>query len=189
LRSLKAYILEDLETGELYYAGPVCAENKAGKDALTGAPDLTKFTMTMGESERGGSGGPGGNAVTEFAVKRAIEYLILREDKLVDELNCSYQVLKDYYDRYSMGELSESDARHINNIASKAPDSLTPAALQKIYNYLFWLDVAIQKLDKEKTDFLVGVRNSIASRGKVTENQKNGINKWLINIDGVPQVK
>jgi len=54
---------------------------------------------------------------------------------------------------------------------------------------LFWLDIGIEKLPKDKADFLVSMRKVLTSKGKVTENQKLAINKWLENIEGVPQLK
>lgn len=188
LTSLKAYVLKDLETGKLSYAGLKCAKNNAGASSTSGIPDLTKFTLSKNHREVSGSGGRGG--VSEVnPEKSAIEYLVLRESKLVKELDCSYSVLKEYYEKYSTQELSEADIRHINNIANKAPDNLSPAALQRIYNYLFWIDVAIKKLPVEKTNFLVGVRKTIIAKGKISEQQTLSINKWLENINGVPQLK
>lgn len=188
LTSLKAYVLKNLETGELSYAGPTCAKNNAGEDALSGVPDLTKFTLSTNDREGGGTGGRGG-ASEDNPVKKAIEYLMLREHKLAKELKCSYSVLKEYYEKHNSDGLSESDISHINRIAAKAPEDLRPSALQRIYNYLFWIDVAINKLPPEKTDFLTGVRSTIVSKGKISERQTSSINKWLENIDGVPQLK
>ncbi|MBU3823859.1 MAG: hypothetical protein H9917_03410 [Candidatus Oceanisphaera merdipullorum] len=188
LTSLKAYVLKDLETGKLSYAGPTCAKNNAGEGSTSGIPDLTKFTLSKNHRE-GGSPGGGGGASEVDPEKIAIEYLVLRECKLVEELNCSYSVLKKYYEKYSTQRLSESDIRHINNIAAKAPDNLSRAVLQRIYNYLFWIDVAVEKLPVGKTDFLVGVRKTIIAKGKISEKQASSINKCLENIDGVPQLK
>jgi hypothetical protein len=188
LTSLKAYVLKSLETGELSYAGPTCAKNNAGEDALSGVPDLTKFTLSANDREGGGTGGRSG-ASEDNPIKKAIEYLMLREHKLAKELKCSYSVLKEYYEKHNSDGLSESDISHINRIAAKAPEDLRLPALQRIYNYLFWIDVAINKLPLEKTDFLTGVRSTIVSKGKISERQTSSINKWLGNIDGVPQLK
>ncbi len=188
LTSLKAYVLKNLETGELSYDGPTCAKNNSEEGAISGIPDLTKFTLSTNDREVGGSSGQGG-ASAENPEKRAIEYLMLREHKLALELKCSYSVLKEYYEKLNSQGLSESDVRHINNIAAKAPDNLSPAMLQRIYNYLFWIDVSIEKLPPEKTNFLTGVRKTIVSKGKIYEKQTSSINKWLENIDGVPQLK
>ncbi len=188
LTSLKAYVLKNLETGELSYAGPTCAVNNAGAGSTLGVPDLTKFTLATKDREGGGPGGQGG-ATTENPEKSAVEYLILRENKLVGELKCSYSILKEYYEKYKSQGLLDSDIRHVNNIASKAPENLSPAVLQRVYNYLFWIDVGIEKLPSDKKDFLVGVRKTIVSKGEISERQKAAINKWLKNIDGVPQLK
>jgi len=188
LTSLKAYVLKDLETGKLSYAGPTCAINKAGEGSTSGIPDLTKFTLATNSREGGGSGGQGGAGEND-PEKRAVEYLMLRENKLVNELKCSYSVLKEYYEKLNSQRLSGADVQHINNIAAKAPENLTPATLQRIYNYLFWIDVGINKLPPEKTDFLIGVRKTIVSKGKISEEQRLSMNRWLENINGVPQLK
>ena len=191
LTSLKAYVLQDLKTGKLVYAGPTCAKNNAGEVVLSEIPDLTKFTMAVGDHQAHQSNHNSGQRCGSVAnaEKNAIEYLVLRESKLVNELKCSYSVLKEYYEKYNSQELSQADIRHINNIASKAPENLTLLVLQKIYSYLFWMDIAIKKLPSGKTDFLVSVRKTIASKGKITDLQKAAINKWLENIEGVPQLK
>lgn len=190
LTSLKAYVLRHVETGVISYAGPTCAKNKAGEHALSGIPDLTKFTLTTNERDGAGVGaGRTGGTSTDNPEKKAIEYLILREHKLAGELNCSYSVLKDYYNKHNSQRLSESDIRHINAIAAKAPANLSPDTLQRIYNYLFWIDVAIKKLPQEKTEFLTAVRKTIVSKGNITDKQTTAINRWLENIDGVPQIK
>ena len=128
-------------------------------------------------------------AALPLMLKKTLRVLVLRESKLVNELNCSYSVLKEYYKKYNRQALSQTDFTHINNIASKAPESLTLLVPQRIYSYLFWIDVAVKKLPSGKTDFLVNVRKTIASKGKITDTQKVAINKWLENIEGVPQLK
>lgn len=187
LTSLKAYVLQDLKTGRLAYAGPTCAKNNASEVVLSEIPDLTKFTMAIGDQrvhQRSHNNGQRSGSVAN-AEKNAIEYLVLRESKLFNELNCSYRVLK----KYNSQGLSQADIRHINNIASKAPENLTLLVLQKIYSYLFWIDIAIKKLPAGKTDFLVNVRKTIVSKRKITDIQKVAIDRWLENIEGVPQLK
>ena len=195
LTSLKAYVLKNLETGELSYAGPTCAKNNAGEDTISGIPDLTQFTLSINDREGGTPGGQGG-AAADYPEKRAIAYLMLREDKLADQLKCSYSVLKEYYKKHQSQGLSESDICHINNIAAKAPENLSPTALQRMYNHLFWIDVGIKsiksikrRLSPDKTDFLTGVRKTIVSSGIISEKQTSAINRWLKYIDGVPQLK
>jgi hypothetical protein len=63
------------------------------------------------------------------------------------------------------------------------------ASLQRCYNYLFWIDVGINKLPSDKIDFLRSVREDLVNSGRITEAQKKAVNRWLSNIDGVPQLK
>lgn len=190
LTSLKAYVLEDEETGRTLYAGPVCAKNNVGSYSLTGIPDLTKFTMPNGDGENsgGGIGFSGGGSVVDPRQK-ALEYLLLREEKLAHVMNTSYSVLEKYYIKTKKEELTENEVRHINNIEAKAPEKLKLLNLQKCYNYLFWLNVGIEKLATEKADYLRSVRNNLINNLEISQNQKIGVNNWLVNISGVPQLK
>jgi len=191
LTSLKAYVLEEEGSGRVTYAGPTCAKNNISANyTLVGIPDLTRFTLPNGEGE-GGAGETGGSGGSNSADpdRQALEYLLLREEKLTDEMQTSYSVLKNYYIKSKTESLTEAEVRHINNIEAKAPEKFRLANLQKCYNYLFWINVGIEKLPAEKTEFLSDVRRSLVSNGEISHAQKIAVNKWLVNIPGVPQLK
>lgn len=194
LTSLKAYVLEEEESGRIAYAGPTCAKANIGANyTLAGVPDLTKFTLPNGDGEggaggTGGTGGSGGSASAD-PNRQALEYLLLREEKLAQEMQTSYSVLKTYYDKSKTESLTDAEIRHINNIEAKAPERLRLANLQKCYNYLFWIDVGIERLPADKTEFLGKIRRALVSNGEITQGQKIAVNKWLKNIPGVPQIK
>lgn len=189
LRSLKAYVLQDISSGQLVVAGPVCAQRHISSDfTLKGLPDLTKFTSATGSREPGGSGGSGGGSF-EADRRKAIEYLQLREDKLCDEISCSWHVLKDYYQFYLAGELDDNAVNHINNIEKKAPNELRLSVLQKCYNYLFWIDVALSKSDPNKSDFLKSIRRYVVEREPLSKKQFETLNTILGRLKGVPQLK
>jgi hypothetical protein len=191
LTSLKAYILEEEGSGRIVYAGPKCAEKKINKNyTLAGLPDLTKFTLPNGVRE-GGFGGVGGSAGSNNVdpTRLALEYLALREEKLVGVMQTSYSVLRQYYIKSRLELLTDSEVRHINNIEAKSPEKLRLTHLQRCYNYLFWIDIAIDKLCVGKTGFLKGIRQTLLDGGNISEGQKVAVNKWLNNIDGVPQLK
>lgn len=193
LTSLKAYVLEEIGTGKIVYAGPTCAQKNISPDfTLAGIPDLTKYTLPNGERENGATGRTGGGSdgvLVDDEDRRALEYLSLREDKLVGELKCSYSVLRNYYVKSETENLTDTEVSHINNIEAKAPDHLRLNSLQRCYNYLFWIDVAIGKLTSDKTEFLRSVRSTLIAKGNISASQKNAVNKWLKNIPGVPQLK
>ena len=191
LTSLKAYVLEEEGSGRIVYAGPTCAKNNIGANyTLVGIPDLTKFTLPNGEGE-GGVGGAGGSSgsISADPNRQALEYLLLREEKLADEMHTSYLALRNYYSKSKTESLTETEVRHINSIEAKAPEKFRLANLQKCYNYLFWIDVGIEKLPEAKTEFLRNVRRSLLSNGEISQAQKVAVNKWLVNIPGVPQLK
>lgn len=100
-----------------------------------------------------------------------------------------YSALKGYYIKYKKEPLIDADICHIDNIEAKDPEKLRLSNLQKCYNYLFWIDVGIEKLPAGKAKFLSDVRRSLVNSGKITQAQKVAVNKWLVNIPGVPQLK
>ncbi len=191
LKSLKAYVLQDIKTGEVVFSGPDCAKkNLAVGHSLKGIPDLTKFTSaTASRSSTSSGGGNTGTRHTDIERQSAIEYLCLRESKLSSMINCSYPVLANYYQEYLKGELSEDAIRHIKNIEKKTPESLKLGVLQKCYNYVFWIDIAISRLDEDKRSFLNSIRRTVLARKNLSTDQFISLNAWLKNIDGVPQLK
>ncbi|EKO3524409.1 hypothetical protein SD340_004304 [Vibrio fluvialis] len=190
LRSLKAYVLQNTETGQFVMAGPTCAQrNIADSFTLKGLPDLTKFTSATGQRESGGSGGTGGGTSNDSARRKAIEYLQLREEKLSVELKCSWNVLNSYYQSFLNGALDDNAVIHINNIENKAPEELKLSVLQKCYNYLFWIDVALSKSDPDKSDFLKSIRERVISRKPLSQKQFETLNIVLGRLKGVPQLK
>lgn len=196
LKSLKAYILTNESTGEIVYSGPKCAENNIKKAYnLKLIPDLTKYTLAINDKEKKSN-----VYITEFNtskyseeelnLRKAIEYLELRENKLSEDFNTSYKILNEYYKEYLInGTLGLSQIRHILNIEKKSPESLKLVNLHKCYNYVFWIDTGIQKLDEKADDFLIPIKKYLIKNLKISERQKIGVNKWLENLDGIPQLK
>ncbi|MCI2260598.1 DUF3888 domain-containing protein [Xanthomonas indica] len=191
LTSLKAYVLEEEGTGRTVYAGPKCAAgNIASKYTLAGIPDLTKFTLSKndGEGRVGGNGASGISKAIDPS-RHALEYLLLREGKLAKDMNLSYPVLKEYYSKSLTESLTDAEILHVNRIEAKAPEKFKLANLQKCYNYLFWIDVAIERLPNDKADFLGAIRAALLKNGSISMGQKVAVNKWLAKIPGVPQLK
>jgi hypothetical protein len=190
LTSFKAYVLQHDVTGEIKFAGPKCALKNISKgESLDDCPDFTNFTVNLQTHDGGGHGNASSKDVVDDAKQRAIEYLMLREEILSEEFKCTYHVLEMLYQKHKNEGLSPEDVKHINNIEAKAPQDLKLSHLKKIYNYLFWINVAISRTQENKANFLIDVRKSIIKFKKMTENQKKAINKWLERIDGVPQLK
>lgn len=192
MTSLKAYVLENIHTGEVVLAGPTCAQNNLAQgQTLNGIPDLTKFTQPNGTGIPGVGGGGGGNIGqgTNSDLKRAVEYLELREGKLAQRLNCSYTVLRNYYNFLATRQLTVNEVNHVNNIENQAPKSLTLSELQRCYNYLFWIDIAIEQLPDTKTGFLKDIQKKVIKGIGLTKSQLGAVNKWLENIEGVPCLK
>lgn len=191
LTSLKAYVLEHIESGETVYAGPICAKNNIGPEVkLSSLPDLTRFTDTANEGNgaSGGGGGGGGEGGRDDR-KFALEYLMLREQKLADVLKTSYKVLSNYYLQSTNRSLTDDEISHVVNIEAKAPNHLRLTSLQRCYNYLFWINVAIERVDVGKVVFLTSVRDTLIKNHEISISQRDAVNRWLKNIAGVPQLK
>ena len=189
LTSLKAYILEDDLTGVIKYAGPICAKSNIGANySLVGVPDLTEYTRSQATRASSGGGG-GGSAGGRISSQQALEYLVLRENKLASVMSTSYHVLHGYYQKSKAHSLTASDIQHILNLESKAPAMFKLQRLQKCYNYLFWIDVAISNLVVEKAEFLLAIRASLLKTGSLSAGALKAVNNWLINIPGVPQLR
>lgn len=196
IRSLKAYILENIDSKEKVFSGPDCAKQNIHSDYKLGLiPDLTKYTLALSKKE-GSSTNRAGDRTNlkstdeEQNLRKAIEYLELRENKLAQFFNTSFPKLKNYFNSYLIsGELKKDEIQHILNIEKNAPDTLKLINLQKCYNYFFWIDIGIGKLGGVADEFLIPIKNYLIKNLKISEKQKIGVNKWLKNIDGVPQLK
>ena len=193
LTSLSAYILLEVETGKEVYTGPICAKQHITKGyELSKVPDLTLHTTYEKTATPGTEKKETKRSIptsTEPSMsKRAIQYLILREVKLKDPMRTSYPVLKQYYEKYLESELTEEDIDHIINLEAKAPEKYKLANLIKCYNYLFWIDVALEGIPEEKAGFLKSIRSTLIFKGKISEQQIVAVNKWLENIKGIPQL-
>jgi hypothetical protein len=190
LTSLKAYVLEEINTGKIVYAGPTCTKNNIASDfSLAGIPDFTRYTLPNKESENcsGGTGGYNGIS-TDDPSRRVKEYLELREEKLAEEMQCSDAVLRSYYIKSKIEPLNDNEITHINSIEEKSQEKFKFINLYKCYNYLFWIDVAINKLSGDPK-FLKSIRSTLVSTGKISDKQKDGVNKWLSTIKGFPPLK
>jgi len=196
LRSLKAYILEDEGTKEIVYSGPKCAEdNIKPKYNLKLIPDLTKYTLAVNDKESISTISAKERNISKYSqeelnLRKAIEYLELRENKLIEDFNTSYSVLNEYYNSYlEKGTLDKNQIQHTLNIENKSPDSFKLINLQKCYNYSFWINNGILRLEDKADDFLIPIKTYLIKNFKISEKQKNGVNKWLENLDGIPQLK
>lgn len=197
LNSLKAYVLENTETKEIIYAGFKCAGDNIDSQYKLGLiPDFTRYTLAMSEREvdlinpRQGNEKADNTTSDEDEKRRnALEYIELREDKLVEDFKTSYPILKTYFDKHLVSELNDNEIKHIFNIEKNAPETLKLMNLQKCYNYLFWIDVAIGKLGDDSDKFLKSVRKYLIINKGITEDQKVAVNKWIVNLSNVPQLK
>lgn len=197
LKSGKAYLLIS-DLGSYVFAGKHCAiKNSSNGEAVNKLPNLTRYTISP-EDETDHApiviGGHGGRPLKSASddYRKAVEYLILRQQLLRPYLpSISYSGFDEYYLSYQNNTIDEKAIRHIVNIENKAPTKLKLSTLQKCYNYIFWIDVAIDKIGEEHQGipFLQGVRKHLVKNYSITNDQKDGVNKWLQHIESVALLK
>lgn len=188
LNSFSGYVLKDLTTGTEVWAGKTCAKkNISSKVIFQDIPDLTRNTLSQ-EKVGPALGGCGGNKTSKSTEKYALEYLLLREEKLSSSIfpGISYPILNTYYTKYQTSNLDDKDFTHIKNIADKAPMDFKLTNLQKLYSYMFWIDKA---LHQDSTNiFLKSIQGHLIKNKKITDKQKDAMNMIFKKI-GIPQVK
>lgn len=201
LKSLKAYVLEDIETGNNIFVGPSCIKEFVSKDYnLSLIPDLTKYTEVLNPRGKKENDTDDDEKIRiqkqstleqiEKDHKKAIEYLELREDKLAESYNTSYGILNEYYQLYLNDKILEPNTiKHILNIEKNAPEKFKLINLQMCYNYSFWIKVGIRQLDNEASIFLKSIEKHLQKNLTITDKQKEGVNKWLENLTGIPKLK
>lgn len=128
LASGKAYVMIDSYGNEVY-AGKKCAILHSDTD-LTQIPDLTKSLISsLKGTNRRGKRGETNNGQQDTRKSRALTYLLLREEKLLEFKNLgnslSYDVLQSYYQTYQVNhDLSDNTIEHILNIENKTSKKL-----------------------------------------------------------------
>ena len=153
----KVYIVKNTNTGEVFSSGYYCAEKNVNVD-LKSIPDK----------------------------KKAIEYIELRENKLIKEFEgVSYKPLKDYYTVFlDKKDLTNDEVKHILNIENAAPEIFKLNDLHKCYSYSFWIKKAIKK--GYSVDFLNSILKYLYKNFKITNKQKESVNNVFRKIKNFP---
>lgn len=192
LRSNVATILRD-ENGKEYPFGKTCARKQldaAGIEQLRRSPDFTK--AAPGQEREGGPRNPGdrtgGEARDDETVKfrRAVTYLLLRQDRLAHVPGAHYDVLEQYHTAYlAERTFSEAAIRHITNIERKAASGKYGFDnLQAVYAFDQCIGRAIHEVPEDRRGFLTDIQQYLRDNLYLTQGQVNGLDQWLRRIDG-----
>ena len=153
-------------------------------------PDFTKYIIETLEDEEGENQNQENqernihnqNIHRNDDKKKAVEYIELRENKLIEEFEgVSYRYLKDYYLTFiEKGDLTDEQVRHILNIENAAPDILKLDNLHRCYSYSFWIKKAIR--EGYSVDFLGSILRYLYKNFKITLKQKGSVNNIFTKI-------
>lgn len=189
LISQKVYVVKNIDTGEVFSSGRYCTERNVNAD-LRSIPDFTKYIIETLEDEEGENQNQENqernihnqNIHRNDDKKKAIEYIELRENKLIEEFEgVSYRYLKDYYLTFiKKGDLTDEEVRHILNIENAAPDILKLDNLHRCYSYSFWIKKAIR--EGYSVDFLGSILRYLYKNFKITLKQKESVNNIFTKI-------
>jgi hypothetical protein len=190
LTSQKVYVVKNTNTGEIFPSGFHCAKKNVNAD-LESIPNFARYITEnlKDEENRNQETNHLRNNYNQNVYgnddnkKKAIEYIELRENKLVENFKkVSYENLKTYYTTFlEKGDLTDEEVRHILNIENAAPEIFKLNNLHKCYSYSFWIKKAIKK--GYSVDFLNSILKYLYKNFKITDKQKEFVNNILGKIE------
>ena len=193
LTSQKVYVVKNTNTGEVFSSGYYCAEKNVNVD-LKSIPDFTRYIRENlkdeenENQERNHLRNHQNICRDDDNKKKAIEYIELRENKLIKEFEgVSYKPLKDYYTVFlDKKDLTNDEVKHILNIENAAPEIFKLNNLHKCYSYSFWIKKAIKK--GYSVDFLNSILKYLYKNFKITNKQKESVNNVFRKIKNFPRL-
>lgn len=179
LRSGTAIIMRDTATEKEHAFGPDCASNALGHP-VGPIPDLTRGQIAGTQGGGNGVGGVGGKNSGINREQRALEYLILRADRLAHIPNLRFHVLDQAYAEYKATGVVQTPI--VESIMNKCrANDLSAENVQNVYAY----DAALKLLETalantEKANFLASLRADLHRRLRLTKGQCEAVNRFLI---------
>ena len=195
LTSNVAIILRDVHGREFPF-GPKCAKDALGPEGqrlLRHVPDFTK--AALGQEREGtvdgGAGGAGNSGVrdadeTARQFRRAVTYLLLRQQKLAHVPAAGYGPFSTYADTLEQtGTLPEDAVAHILNVERKnIGTKFGFDNLQAVYGYDRCIERTLASVKPEKQDWLKDIHASLRNCLYLTEAQARGVGNWFERIPG-----
>lgn len=177
--------------GNEYFFGPTCAEKALPSDRrheLKNIPDLTRANipdMTAQPPKKGlGVSQIKNKGVSDNVRRNCIEYLLLRQEKLVTFQNVAWEVLENTYVEYkNNNDLSPKSLKILQStMASHEGNRLGKKNLMTAYAYDFLLTRVLAKLPESQPGaWLKGQQKLLRRRGWLPHSNAGKINKWFVN--------
>ena len=187
LASGKAYYMKD-NNGNFHYGGRKCATDNTDTDLRT-IPDLTKALITNVAGNPGNVGGNGNNGNPTVTDKsRAITYLILREEKLLNWpfiANYRFIQLTNLYNNYIQNnDLTQQEVStvlfYISNSVNQHNSKLSLSNLENCYAYKYILERALSNtINLHTTNFIQSLQTQLENNATLNANQIQGLRTSL----------
>lgn len=183
LKSGKGYYvqIERKDFVLLGFAGKECAK-KIEKD-LTKLPDLTHSLKTKRNVNQQ-------KTEEEKQSQKAIEYLLLRQDKLKNyrfengKRSVFRKDLENYKKAYDeSGILEEDEIEHLLNIEKKVPPIIGYENLSICYAYEYKIRLALKHIKPEKQAYLKSKLAFLKNNCFLKKEDLVGIERWFENIE------
>lgn len=181
-----------LDDGTEVAAGPACARRHAATDDF---PDFTKAMRYVDEDVEEGVTRDAMDARPERATRRrcvdsgrgrAIAYLRLRQEKLVDFPAVPFRKLEPIYSRYRAAKLSGEDVayiQHVMRVVERRHPLLTMRSLQTAYAYYRLLRRAAERIDPElRRTYLRDLAEYLRIHLRLSAGQIAAANRWLEHL-------
>ncbi|MEE8056752.1 MAG: hypothetical protein V3T17_02785 [Pseudomonadales bacterium] len=166
-------------------AGPVCGIKHAGKKN-SDTPDIASQIIIDGFTQ------PTLNNPDKTTKIQAIEYLVLRGNRLADARGIGMPKLKLLYLKYLSNKLADDDIRYLINLnehnKSKLP-TLTLDNLKSCYVYHYWIGVALKQANDAGVSFLKDIDKYLLENLFLSNGQILSLNNWFGYLNGIPDLE
>ncbi|EPE7141548.1 hypothetical protein ACSOXU_001323 [Campylobacter jejuni] len=186
LTSGKAYYLHYKNNNKFCgYAGKECVRQKCSNDLNT-IPDFTKSLISNFKKETKiiqGKKHTHGINLSKSDISMAIEYVVLRQNKLKKFKKANYFILNNYYKEYlNTNTLSLNSTKHILNIEAKAPLHFKLENLLTCYAYQYKILLALKNIPINKREYLISILSNLRQYYTLTDKQIEGLKEWFKRI-------
>ena len=121
-------------------------------------------------------------------IKRAIEYIRLRCELLIDFHGIEDKDISDIYSKYRFSKLEENDKKYIDDIIEYHEKIISKFGYKNLMACYMAKNILHFLVENKDIEYAKSLYISLKSRYYLTENQIVGINKWIKNIKEMKEI-